>query len=100
MPGTPFGAFQILALQGEGGMGQVYRARDTSLGRDVAIIELFRESDIVSLHVPLTPETRHLIDAQALATMKRGVVLINTGRGALIDTRALVAGTRATSLAY
>jgi phosphoglycerate dehydrogenase-like enzyme len=100
MPGTPFGAFQILALLGEGGMGQVYRARDTSLERDVAIIELFRESDIVSLHVPLAPETRHLIDAQALATMKRGVVLINTGRGALIDTRALVAGTRATSLAY
>jgi D-lactate dehydrogenase len=45
----------------------------------------------VSLHVPLTPDTRHVIDAQALAIMKRGVMLINTGRGALIDTQALVA---------
>lgn len=51
---------------------------------------LFRESDIISLHVPLTPDTRHLIDADALAQMKPGVLLINTGRGALIDTRALI----------
>lgn len=59
--------------------------------RYVELPELFRQSDIVSLHVPLTPETRHLVDAEALATMKRGVGLINTGRGALIDTQALVA---------
>jgi D-lactate dehydrogenase len=59
--------------------------------RYVALSELLGKSDIISLHVPLTPDTRHLIDAQALATMKRGVMLINTGRGALIDTQALVA---------
>jgi D-lactate dehydrogenase len=47
-------------------------------------------ADIVSLHVPLTPATHHLIDAAALSTMKRGVLLINTGRGALIDSRALI----------
>jgi D-lactate dehydrogenase len=52
---------------------------------------LYRESDILSLHVPLTPATRHLIDAQALGAMKPGVYLINTSRGALIDTPALVA---------
>jgi len=52
---------------------------------------LYREPDVISLHVPLTPATRHLIDAQALALMKRGVVLLNTGRGALIDSRALIA---------
>ncbi|QQR48493.1 2-hydroxyacid dehydrogenase [Myxococcus xanthus] len=52
---------------------------------------LFSESDILSLHVPLTPGTRHLVDAAALARMKRGVVLVNTGRGALIDSKALVA---------
>lgn len=52
---------------------------------------LFRESDVISLHVPLTPATRHLIDDAALAAMKRGVVLINTGRGALIDSKALIA---------
>lgn len=53
---------------------------------------LMRESDIISLHVPLTPETRHLVDANAIAKMKKGVMLINTGRGALIDTRALIQG--------
>ncbi|HEY0876239.1 MAG TPA: 2-hydroxyacid dehydrogenase [Vicinamibacterales bacterium] len=53
--------------------------------------EIFAASDILSLHVPLTPDTRHMIDAAALASMKRGVVLINTSRGALIDTRALIA---------
>jgi D-lactate dehydrogenase len=53
--------------------------------------ELYAEADIVSLHVPLTPATYHLIDAPALASMKPGVFLINTGRGALIDSRALIA---------
>lgn len=52
--------------------------------------QLYRESDIISLHVPLTPETRHLIDARALALFKAGAMLINTGRGALIDTPALI----------
>jgi len=63
----------------------------TALGtRYVTLDELYAEADIVSLHVPLTPETYHLIDAAALARMKRGVILINTGRGALIDSRALI----------
>jgi D-lactate dehydrogenase len=56
----------------------------------VPLERLFRESDVISLHVPLTPETRHLIDERALALMKPGVMLINTGRGALIDTNALI----------
>ena len=59
--------------------------------RYVSLPELLAAADIISLHVPLTPATHHLIDARALASMKRGVMLINTGRGALIDTRALVA---------
>lgn len=49
-----------------------------------------RESDVLSLHVPLTPDTHHLIDARTLALMKPGAMLVNTGRGALIDTRALI----------
>jgi D-lactate dehydrogenase len=53
--------------------------------------QLLQESDVVSLHVPLTPSTHHLVGAEAIAAMKRGVVLINTSRGALIDTRALIA---------
>jgi D-lactate dehydrogenase len=52
--------------------------------------ELMKESDILSLHLPLTPETRHLIDAKALASTKPGVMVINTSRGALVDTRALI----------
>lgn len=58
--------------------------------RYVELPELLAASDIISLHVPLTPATRHVIDGGALAQMKKGVVVINTGRGALIDTPALV----------
>ncbi len=52
--------------------------------------ELYGQSDIISLHCPLTPRTKHLIDATALAKMKSGVMLINTSRGGVIDTRALI----------
>ncbi|HSK01843.1 MAG TPA: 2-hydroxyacid dehydrogenase [Kofleriaceae bacterium] len=55
-----------------------------------ALDELYVRADVISLHVPLTPQTHHMIHAAALARMKRGVVLINTGRGALIDSRALI----------
>jgi D-lactate dehydrogenase len=64
---------------------------ESELGaRYVPLDTLFREADIVSLHVPLTPGTHHMVDAGALEKMKRGVMLINTGRGALIDSRALI----------
>ena len=55
-----------------------------------ALADLLAESDIVSLNCPLTPATRHLINATSLAKMKTGAVLINTGRGPLIDEDALV----------
>ncbi len=58
----------------------------------VDLPELFRASDMVSLHCPLTPETHHLIDASAIEQLKEGVMLINTSRGALIDARALIDG--------
>ena len=53
--------------------------------------ELFAASDIVSLHCPLTPATHHLIDAACIARMKPGVMLVNTSRGGLVDTRAVIA---------
>ena len=52
--------------------------------------ELYAESDIISLHCPLTPHTHHLIDDRALARMKRGVTIINTSRGAVVDARAMI----------
>lgn len=57
-----------------------------------SIDDLIARSDIISLHCPLTPETHHLIDAAAVAKVKRGVILINTSRGALIDAEAVIAG--------
>lgn len=52
---------------------------------------LFRESDIISLHCPLTADTHHIIDTEALEKMRDGVVLVNTSRGALVDAEALLA---------
>ena len=60
------------------------------LGQIVPLPELLAEADIVSLHCPLTTATRHLIDAAALAGMKPGAMLVNTSRGALIDTCAVI----------
>jgi len=54
--------------------------------------ELFRQSDIISLHCPLTPETKYIIGPKAIDLMKPGVIVINTGRGGLIDSQALVEG--------
>jgi D-lactate dehydrogenase len=59
---------------------------------------LLAASDIVSLHCPLTPRTRHLIDAAALSRMKRGAMLVNTSRGAVIDTAAVIAALKSGQL--
>ncbi|MDQ7066230.1 MAG: 2-hydroxyacid dehydrogenase [candidate division KSB1 bacterium] len=66
----------------------------------VELPELFRRADIISLHCPLTPQTHHLIDAEAIALMKKGVVLINTSRGGLIDTRAVIRGLKSGKIGY
>ncbi len=58
----------------------------------VPLERLLGDSDIISLHCPLTPETDHLIDAAAIGQMKPGVMLINTGRGRVIDTKAVIDG--------
>ena len=71
-----------------------YPAENAGIGY-VSLDELFAVSDVISLHCPLTPQTRHLIDAGAIAKMKRGVVILNTSRGALIDAEALLDGIKA-----
>src|SRR5262245_35115036 len=94
-----------LGLVGVGRIGRAVAARAPAFGMRVAYTEVFETtlegaesmsldrllntSDIVSLHVPLTPETRHLIDKRTLARMKRSAYLINTARGPVVDEAAL-----------
>jgi glyoxylate reductase len=63
-------------------------------GRRVTLEEGLRAADVVSIHAPLTPETRHLINAPKLALMKPTAVLVNTARGPIVDEAALVAALR------
>ncbi len=82
------------------GFGMNVIAYDHFPGKDngityVSLEELFRQSDVISLHCPLTDGTRHMINADAIDKMKKGIVIINTSRGGLIDTEALLDGIRA-----
>lgn len=103
-------AGQVLGLVGYGNVAKQVARRAQSFGYQVIVyspsrvgrrpendvrfcadlFELLRTADVVSLHLPLTPDTRHLIDAHALAEMKAGALLVNTSRGALVDEQALV----------
>lgn len=58
----------------------------------VTLDEIWEKSDVISFHCPLTDETRHLVNRDSIAKMKKGVVLLNTSRGALIDSEALIEG--------
>jgi len=69
-------------------------------GRFVGLDQLLAESDIISLHCPLNDATRHLVNADSLQRMKRGAMLINTGRGALVDTPALIEALKSGQLGY
>ena len=97
---------QTLGIVGYGNIGQKLAAKATALGlkvlatsrreratppgvRLVGLDELLSESDYVSLHVPATPETRHMIGTAQLAQMKPSAYLINTARGSVIDQAAL-----------
>ncbi len=61
----------------------------------VSLDELFERADVISFHCPLTEDTYHMVDAEAIGRMKKGVVLLNTSRGALIDAEALLEGIKA-----
>lgn len=62
--------------------------------------DMFRYSDIITLHCPLIPDTFHLINDESIHLMKKGVVLLNTSRGALIDTRAVIKGLKRGKIGY
>ena len=68
-----------------------YPAVDSGI-KYVSLDELWEQSDIISLHCPLTDESRHMINEESISKMKKGVVIINTSRGALIDSEALLEG--------
>jgi D-3-phosphoglycerate dehydrogenase / 2-oxoglutarate reductase len=79
----------------------VEEARAKELGVELAPLEtVLRESDYISLHVPLLPETRHLISRRECALMKSGAILINTARGPVLDEAAMLAALESGRLAY
>jgi glyoxylate reductase len=71
-------------------LAEAFGAHPAFAGRDDPLDQLLADADVVSLHCPLTPETRHLIDERALGVMKPTAVLVNTARGPIVDERALV----------
>jgi D-lactate dehydrogenase len=71
-----------------------------SIGQYVPLDELWRTADIITLHCPLTRETHHLVCQAAIERMKPGVMLINTSRGALVDTAAVIAGLKSGQIGY
>lgn len=75
----------------------LYPDHEFAKQHDVKVVELdelYAQSDIISLHCPLTPETKHIINTESIAKMKPGVMIINTGRGQLINTEDLIEGLR------
>jgi D-lactate dehydrogenase len=98
------GAVAAKIVAGFGCNVLLYDVRENEACRDlgcyVSLDELFRQSDIITLHCPLAPETMHLIDCAAVEKMKPGVMLINTSRGALVDTQAVIAGLKSSKIGY
>lgn len=69
-------------------------------GEYVPLKKLLRQSDIISLHCPLTPDTHHLINDRTISQMKPGVMLVNTSRGGLIDTKAVIRGLKSKQIGH
>ncbi|VVJ19538.1 D-lactate dehydrogenase (EC @ Vancomycin resistance protein VanH [Amycolatopsis camponoti] len=84
------GAAVIDRLRGFGCQTLAYDSRPQTSADYVPLDDLLVQSDIVTLHTPLTAETHHLLDRRRIEQMRRGAVVVNTGRGPLLDTEALV----------
>jgi D-lactate dehydrogenase len=98
------GALTAEILSGFGCELLLYDVRENaqcqSLGRYVPLDELLARSDIITLHCPLLRETEHMINRSAIQRMKPGVMLINTSRGALVDTQAAIDGLKSGKIKY
>ena len=91
------GQHMIQLAQGFGMNVIAYDPYPTALLKDLyvpTITDIFKQADIISLHVPSTPQNHHMLDETAFSMMKRGVIIINTARGDLIDTQALYCAIR------
>ncbi len=105
---------KVAGIVGAGQIGRAFAAIAAGFGMEVlaydpfpspdsglcyrSLEEVLAESDILSLHCPLINETRHLIDGSAIAAMKEGAILINTSRGGLVDSEALLGGLKSGKL--
>lgn len=69
-------------------------------GQYVSLDELFANADVISLHTPLFPATKHIINAKSISKMKTGVMLLNTSRGGLVDTQAVIDGLKTRRIGY
>ena len=85
------GAAVMDRLRGFGCRIVAYDHRPKTSAQYVPLDELLRQSDIVTLHTPLAPDTHHLLNRRRIEQMKHGAVIVNTGRGSLLDTAALIA---------
>ena len=83
-------AFDLIANKDLEAMGVTYHP----------LVELLQNADILSLHCPLNEQTKHLINVTTIALMKKGVMIINTSRGALIDTHAVIVGLKKAQIGY
>ena len=97
---------KLVGIVGPGRIGretarlvEAFGATTTFAGRGDPLAPLLAAADVVSLHCPLTPETHHLIDSDALAAMRPAAVLVNVARGPVVDERALVDALRAGTIA-
>jgi D-lactate dehydrogenase len=75
-------------------------AEAAAAGQYVDLPQLAAQADIITLHCPLTPQTKHLVNDRSIAQMKQGVMLVNTSRGALVDTQAVIAGLKSGHIGY